>query len=147
MPVDSNAQGREGRHTVTVTPSDSADAYGNTGLDVLASPALVGIIEQAAIAALSALVDPTELTVGGSIELTHEAPTPIGERVTAVARVSSVDGRRITFDIEAEDSAGRIASGTHTRHLVDRARFLERLSQRHVSTSIEHASGSEDNDD
>ena len=96
---------------------------------VLGTPALVGFLEKTARKALVAFLDANENTVGTEIELQHLAPTPRGEMVTCRARVISVEGARITLQLEARDAHELIARGIHTRHVIQAERF-SRMVQR-----------------
>ena len=129
MPVD-ELVGREGVATATVTRETTADAYGNRGLDVLATPALVALIEQAAIDALAGSLDRGQASVGSLVRVTHLAPTPLGGSITARARVREVDGNQIWFDVEAHDGAEQVGEGEHLRILIDEARFLRRIEKK-----------------
>ena len=129
MPIDESAVGREGVIVARVDPELTADRYGNEGLDVLATPALVGLFERAAMHALDGLLDDGEGSVGSVVEITHLAPTPAGGEVTVRARVTAVEGRQAWFELEAEDAQETVSRGRHARAVVDRARF-ERLVAR-----------------
>jgi predicted thioesterase len=115
--------------TTRVDAAQTADRYGNTGLEVLATPALVGLFEKAAMRCLDGLLDETQLSVGSRVDIVHSAPTPVGKDVTVTARLTSVNGRELVFDVEASDDRGSIGSGTHTRFVVDAARFRARLQE------------------
>ncbi|MEA2623419.1 MAG: hypothetical protein QOH61_2329 [Chloroflexota bacterium] len=119
--------GRSATIEVQTTPEMSASAYGNTGLEVLATPALVGLFERAAMAAIDGTAEPGWRSVGTSIEMRHLAATPIGETVTLTATVTAADGRALTFAIEARDQVALIGDGTHSRFVVNDERFMERL--------------------
>jgi predicted thioesterase len=69
--------------------------------------------------------------VGISLNVRHRAPTPLGAEVTARAELVEVDGRRLTFRVEASDQAGVIGEGTHERFIIDVDRFIKRLQERH----------------
>jgi predicted thioesterase len=125
--IDESAVGREASLTTRVDHSLTADRYGNTGLDVLATPALVGLFEQAAMRCLDGLVDDTQLSVGSRVEIVHTAPTAVGKEVTVTARLAAVNGRELVFEVEGRDDHGSIGTGTHTRFVVDAARFRARL--------------------
>jgi predicted thioesterase len=127
MPVDDGLVGREGVAHVNVTPETTADAYGNRGLMVFATPALVALIEQASIAALDGRLDGGEGSVGSIVRVTHLAPTPLGATITARARVRAVEGRQVWFDVEADDGSERVGEGEHLRVVIDEARFRRRI--------------------
>ena len=113
---------------VVVQPADTADALGNKGVHVLATPRLVGLLELAAIRAVEAQLPAGAGTVGTGIDIRHLAATPVGMRATIRATLREVDGRRFVFDIEGHDEAERIVEGTHERFQIDQARFLARIA-------------------
>lgn len=119
---------------LTVTAADTAARLGSGDLDVLATPRVVALVEQAACAALSAVLPPELTTVGTQIDLRHRAPTPVGATVRASARITGIEGTRIRFDvttIEDPDGFARlVAEGQHVRVVVDRAGFLAALAAR-----------------
>jgi predicted thioesterase len=129
MPVDQNAIGREGIMVAQIEDDLTAARYGNADLAALATPALVGLFEQAAMRALDGLLAEGEGSVGSFVEITHLAPTPAGAEVTVRARLTEVDGRQAWFDLEAEDEHEQVARGRHSRVVVEWARF-ERLLTR-----------------
>ena len=119
-----------GEVEIVVEPQDTADAYGNKGVHVLATPRLVSLIEGAAIRAVEAHLDPGAGTVGTRLDVKHLAATPVGMRVRARAVLREVDGRRLLYDVEAHDEVEKVAEGTHERFQVSQARFLERITQK-----------------
>jgi predicted thioesterase len=119
-----------GEVEVVVQPADTADALGNTGVHVLATPRLVALLEQAAIRAVQAHLPPGAGTVGTRIDVRHLAATPVGMRATIRATLREVDGRRFVFGIEGHDEAEPIVEGTHERFQIDQARFLARIAQK-----------------
>ena len=120
--------GLVGEVEVVVQPADTADALGNTGVHVLATPRLVSLLELAAIRAIEAHQPPGAGTVGTRIDVRHLAATPVGMRATIRATLREVDGRRFVFVIEGHDEAERIVEGTHERFQIDQARFLARIA-------------------
>jgi predicted thioesterase len=126
-PVGDDAVGATGELRVQVTEDMSADAYGNAGLPALATPAVVGGFERAAMAALAPYVASGERSVGSVVEITHRAPTPLGAEVAFAARVVSVSGREVWFELAARCGEQVIADGRHSRFVVDDARFAARL--------------------
>jgi predicted thioesterase len=95
--------GLVGEVEIVVAAPDTADALGNRGVHVLATPRLVGLLEEAAIAAVQAHLPAGAGTVGTRIDVKHLAATPVGMRVRARAVVREVDGRRYVYDVEAHD--------------------------------------------
>jgi len=97
---------------------------------VLATPWLLDIMETAAFDAIGPHLDPEEVSVGVGFEFDHVAPTPVGDTVVATARVTAVDRRQITLDIEARDDHELVARGTHVRAVVNRELFRRRLERK-----------------
>ena len=122
--------GLVGEIDLAVRPEDTADALGNRGVHVLATPRLVGLIEEAAIAAVAPCLPPGAGTVGTRLDVKHLAATPVGMRVRVRAVVREVDGRRLVYDVEAHDEREKVAEGTHERFQINQARFLERVAEK-----------------
>ena len=113
---------------VVVEDHLTADRMGNPGFKVLSTPALVQLFEAASIRAIAPHRDlPLSGSVGMRIEVEHVAATPIGMHVRCTAKVVNVDGRRVSFTLEAHDEKELIGKGTHERFLVDPAKFLARV--------------------
>jgi len=125
------APGQVGEIEITVTADRTADAMGNRGVHVLATPHVVGLLEEAAIAAMKASTPPGGGSVGTMIEMKHLAATPVGMKVRAKATVLETDGKRVVFQVEAFDEKEKIAEGRHERFMVgDMARFLDRAMKK-----------------
>lgn len=117
--------------TLTVGPGQTADALGNRGVNVLATPFLVGLLEEAAAAVLGPHLPPGAGTVGTLVEMRHLAATPVGMKVRATARLLETDGKRFLFAVEAWDDKEKVAEGRHERFVVpDLARFLARAMKK-----------------
>jgi fluoroacetyl-CoA thioesterase len=114
----------------TVRGESTAAEMGSGDVEVLATPAVVALVERVAVSAVAGALEPGSTTVGARMELDHLAPTPVGAMVTATARLAEVDGRRLTFSFEVTDSGGLVARGTHIRVLVNRDTFLEAARSR-----------------
>ena len=128
--MDELHPGLTGSVTWKATERHSAEAWGSGGVPVFATPSLVGLMETAAMEALRGRLSDSDTTVGTRIEVSHLAATPLGDDVRAEATLTSVDGRRLTFDIVAHDSSQKIGEGRHERVIVSRDRFLARLGRR-----------------
>jgi predicted thioesterase len=113
---------------VVVGAADTADALGNAGVHVLATPRLVALLELAAIRAVEAHLPAGVGTVGTRIDIRHLAATPVGMRATIRATLREVDGRRLVFAIAGHDEVEAIVEGTHERFQIDPARFLARVA-------------------
>jgi len=120
--------GATGRFTLRVTPADLANQFKDAALPpVFATPMMVRAMENAALNAVRAYLDPGESAVGTQVNIQHLAATPAGHQVTAEAVVTKVDGRRIEFNVSARDETEEIGRGTHERMVVDMARLDRRL--------------------
>lgn len=135
MPVDADLVGHEGVAAIHVTPETTADAYGNPGVDVFATPALVALFERAAIEALTGRMDPGETSVGSIVRVTHRAPTPLGDTVRATARIRSIDGPQVWFDLEAHDGTELVGDGEHLRIVIDEERFRRRVARKQAAAA------------
>lgn len=103
----------------------TAVALGSGDVPVLGTPALLALIEEAAVTALHGALPDGRTSVGTRVELDHLAPSRVGAEVRAVARLETVDGARLTFSCDAYDGETLIGRAVHARAIVDRARFLE----------------------
>lgn len=123
MDIPNIQTGLTGTARRRVRATDLAPALGSGTVDVFGTPALVALMEEAAVNALADAL-PSHLTsVGVYLEIRHLAATPAGMGVQASATVTSVEGRTITFDVQASDNAEPIGRGTHKRVIVDSAKF------------------------
>jgi fluoroacetyl-CoA thioesterase len=122
--------GAEGSASTVVSLDKTAVEVGSGSLQVYASPMMAALAEAAAIHALAPFIPEGVTTVGTWLQLEHTAPTPIGLTVTAEARVTAYDGRRIDFEIALRDDREPVGFARHSRRLVDRERFLNRVERK-----------------
>lgn len=122
------------QHTFTVPPSKTVPALYPESVEFVVMPEvfatgfLVGFLEWACIRAVNPHLDwPHEQTVGTHIDVSHEAATPPGLAVTATVELIAVEGRRLTFSVEAHDGVDVISRGRHERFVIDRAKFDARV--------------------
>lgn len=118
--------GLSARVELTVTDADTAQALGSGDVPVLATPRVLALAEAATVVATRAALPSGQTTVGVRVELDHLAPTPVGRRVVADARLAAVDGRRLVFDVLVSEEGTTVARGHVERIMVDRHRFVER---------------------
>lgn len=119
--------GTKGTFEKIATDADLASVLDSSLARVLSTPTMIGMMELAAINALSACLDPGESSVGMSIEIQHLAATPPGHRLRAEAEVTKAEGRRFEFKVRAFDEAEEIGSGVHRRAVIDSAKFNDRV--------------------
>ena len=126
--------GAKGTYTLRVMPAHLANQFKDAALPkVFATPMMVTAMENAALNAVRAYLDPGESAVGTVVNVQHLAATPAGHQVTADAVVTKVDGRRIEFTVRARDEVEEIGNGTHERMVVDMARIAARLKAKQPS--------------
>ena len=108
-----------------------ASSMGSGSLDVLATPAVVALMEYAAASLANEILgDETLTTVGTMISIEHTSPTPLGAEITATAKLIEQDGRTFSFEVSASDKKGEIARGTHTRVSVNAVKFQEKTDRK-----------------
>src|SRR5450755_652209 len=121
--------GARGTFTLRVLPEHLANRFKDAMLpQVLATPVMVLIMENAALNAIRPFLDAGESAVGTAIDVRHLAATPVGHEVRAEAEVVKVDGKRIEFKVSASDEIEEIGRGTHRRTVIDLRAFNERLA-------------------
>ncbi|MDE6623865.1 MAG: thioesterase family protein [Alistipes sp.] len=120
-------QGISARSTTTVAAGNTAAAMGSGDLQVFATPAMVALMEHAAMTAVAAELPEGATTVGAEMNVTHIKPSGLGTEITATAVLTAVEGRKLTFNVGARDAEGMIGEGVHVRYVVDRERFMAKL--------------------
>jgi predicted thioesterase len=116
--------GRSGRSSLVVDPKDTAAALGSGDVEVLATPRLISLCEEATLQAVSGQVGPGRTSVGVRVQFDHLAPVRVGSQVTAEAVLEKVEGRRLVFTVTATDASGLVGAGRVTRVVVDIESFL-----------------------
>lgn len=114
---------------VQVNATNTALAMGSGDLSVFATPALAAVMENAAMKAVAIALPEGSTTVGSSIDLSHIKPTAMGDSVKAIAILNEIEGRKLTFEIEAMDSHGLVGKAKHIRYIVDSKMFMNKLKK------------------
>src|SRR5271170_3469869 len=122
--------GLTGTAEIVVGPEHTAPFVGSGRIAVLATPVMINVIEAAALNAVELLLPPGHQSLGIHLDVSHVAATPVGLQVTATAQVLGVEGRTITFRVEARDEVEAIGGGTHQRVVVSVARFDARVQRK-----------------
>lgn len=107
-----------------VTENDTADSFGSGGIKVLATPMMIGLMENAAHSAVDLHLPEGYATVGTRIDVRHLAATPVGMKVYATAQLTGIEGRKLDFKVEAYDEKEKIGEGTHERFIINVERFM-----------------------
>ncbi|MBO8434733.1 MAG: thioesterase family protein [Tyzzerella sp.] len=113
-----------------VTSTDTAIHFGSGEVTVLATPVMIGWMEAAALNAVKAVLPEGYDTVGTSVNISHIAATPVGMKVRITAEVIEVNGRMLTFKVEAFDELDKIGEGTHGRAIIETQKFLNRVNNK-----------------
>ena len=120
--------GAKGSFTLVVQPEHLANRFKDAMLPpVLATPVMIMAMENAALNAIRAYLDPGESAVGTAVNIRHLAATPVGRHVTAEAAVTKVSGRQIEFTVRATEGSKEIGVGSHARVVIEVVKFVQRL--------------------
>ena len=123
--------GAKGTSTLRVQPEHLANRFKDAILpQVLATPVMILIMENAALNAIKPFLEAGESAVGTSVNVKHIAATPVGRDVRATAEVVNVQGKRVDFKVSASDGVEEIGNGTHQRIVIDLRSFNERLARK-----------------
>jgi predicted thioesterase len=128
--MDRLVPGLVGESQVRVTEVNTAKHLGSGNVEALATPEMVRLMEQAGVAAVDRLLPEGQCTVGVALDIRHLAATPLGMTVTARAELLTVEGRRLTFRVEAFDQVEKVGEGTHQRYIIDADRFQQRVAEK-----------------
>ncbi len=123
--------GAKGTATLRVQPEHLANRFKDAMLpQVLATPVMILVMENAALNAIRPFLDAGESAVGTAINVKHFAATPVGHDVRATAEVVGVEGKRVDFKVSASDGEEEVGSGTHQRIVIDLRSFNEHLARK-----------------
>ena len=124
------APGLRGSVEIVVGEEHTAPSIGSGKVRVLATPVMINLIEAAALKAIEHLLQPGYQSLGTHLDVHHVAATPVGMRARATAEVTKVDGRTVTFKVEARDEKDLIGHGTHVRVVVNVEKFDARVRKK-----------------
>lgn len=119
--------GLTGTAETVVRETNTALAMGSGSLLVFATPSMIALMEQAACNAVAGCLDDDSTSVGTLINITHDAATGMGKKVTATATLTEVQGRKLVFEITAADEDKQIGKGKHERFIVNKEKFMAKL--------------------
>ncbi len=119
--------GLSAQSEVVVNDNNTAMALGSGDLAVFATPAMIALMENAAMRAIAEALPEGSTSVGTEMNATHIKASALGATIVATAVVTSVEGRKVTFNVGARDGESIIGEGTHTRFVVDREKFMSKL--------------------
>lgn len=120
--------GLTGRVTIVVENLDTAQSFRSSDVEVLATPRVVALMEEATCKAIDGRLPKHQTTVGVRVQVDHLAPTLPGMSVSAEAQLTKVEGKRLQFKVKTFDSKGLLAVGVIIRVIVDRDAFMARAA-------------------
>lgn len=124
--------GKSFRISTTVNESMLAPISGGGDVRVLGTPAMIALMEQAAVQCMQEMLGEGETSVSTMMEVSHIGAVPSGGQITATAEMSRCSGKRVIFKVFCEDCTGLVGKGTHERIIVNRERFQMRAQQKLV---------------
>jgi fluoroacetyl-CoA thioesterase len=130
MDLSKMKPGLKGHAQILVGVEHTAPSIGSGKVPVLATPVMINVIEAAALAAVEHLLPVGHQSLGIHLDVRHFAATPIGMHVHASAELTAVEGRTLSFRVEAHDDREPIGGGSHQRVVVNVARFDERIQRK-----------------
>ena len=122
--------GIKGREEIVVTEKLTADALGSGLLPVYGTPFMIALIESTACQSVIPELEEGQGTVGTKLEVEHLAATPVGMKVYCETELVEVDRKKLVFEAKVYDETGLVGQGTHTRFIIDNARFMEKAQQK-----------------
>ena len=122
--------GIRGRQTVVADEENSARAMGSGTLSLFATPAMAALMEKTAWMSVAPCLEAGQGTVGIKLDVTHDAPTPLGMTVTCDSELIEIDGRRLVFEVTASDESGVIGKGRHERFVVTDEKFQKKADEK-----------------
>lgn len=122
--------GMTGMKEDMVTEKNTAMAYGSGEVAVYATPAMIGLMENASLSAVDPHLPEGMATVGTRLDVKHLTATPTGMKVRAVAELLEIEGKRLLFRIEAFDEKEKIGEGIHERFIINLAKFLSKCEEK-----------------
>lgn len=120
-------KGLSAQSRTTVCRENSAARMGSGDMEVFATPAMMALMENAAMTAVAAELPEGSTTVGAEMNATHIKPSGLGAEIAATAVLTEVEGRKLTFNVGARDAGGMIGEGVHIRYVVDRRKFMDKV--------------------
>ncbi|MGN1013727.1 MAG: thioesterase family protein [Butyricicoccus sp.] len=122
--------GIKGQCELVVDESVSAKTMGSGTLDVFATPAMIALMEKTAWTSVQPYLEEGSGSVGTLLNVTHDAPTPLGMKVRCESELVEVSGRKLVFTVTAYDEVGKIGGGTHERFIIQNEKFQAKANKK-----------------
>lgn len=120
-------EGTKGTIEIVVSENDSASKVGSGLVDVYSTPSMIGLMENTAQSSVKDSLPEGYTTVGIDVSVKHMKATPIGMKVKCTSTLKKIEGKKLLFEVEAYDEAGKIGQGTHTRYIVNHDDFIKNI--------------------
>lgn len=111
-----------------VEEKHTASAYGSGSIYVFATPAMVGLMENAALNCVEQALGDQWTTVGTHVDISHIAATKMGKEAKAVAELIAIDGKKLKFKVTAYDEDKKIGEGYHNRYIINQEKFMAKVN-------------------
>ena len=121
-------KGIKGEGELLVTESNTAEALGSGSLAVLATPAMISLMEKTARLSVAPFLEEGQSTVGTLVNVKHLAASPVGMKIRCTTELIDIDRRRLVFKVECYDGSGLIGEGEHERFIIDEEKFMAKAS-------------------
>lgn len=121
-------KGIRGEGELVVTESNTAEALGSGSLAVLATPAMVALMEKTARLSVAPYLENGQSTVGTLVNVKHLAASPVGMKIHCTTELVEIDRRRLVFHVECSDECGPIGEGVHERFIIDEEKFMAKAN-------------------
>ena len=121
--------GMTNESVLTVEEKHTASAYGSGSIFVFATPAMIGLMENAALNCVDDSLGDQWTTVGTHVDISHIAATKMGKEAKAIAELIEMDGKKLRFKVTAFDEDQKIGEGYHNRYIIDREEFMENVNK------------------
>lgn len=119
-----------GKAEMIVKEEDLVSRLGNSPVDVLSTPRLIQLMEEAAVNAICDTIPPDQLSLGTQVKIKHLSATPLGMKVTGNAILKEVHKNRLLFLVDAYDEKEKIAEGEHERVFVSKEHFRQKVEKK-----------------
>ena len=122
----------KGEAKTVVSDKNTAITHGSGSISVFATPAMIALMENAALSSVQPYLPEGQTTVGTKMATSHIAATPMGMEVTAKSELVEIDGKRLTFKVEAYDAREKIGEGSHDRFIINIEKFMKKNEEKMV---------------
>lgn len=120
-------KGKKYTSRVVVSNALTAKEMGSGDMPVYATPAMVALMENAAMMCVADDIEEDCSTVGIAMNVSHVKASPVGAEISATAELTDIEERKLTFKVSAYDGETLIGEGVHIRFIVKREKFLSKL--------------------